>query len=210
MKQFDVPAVVEADPDANATDLLLDAGRGHARRAPSSPFPDGDGGWSDVTAAEFLAQVRRPRQGPRRRRHRARRQDRPDVPRPATSGRSSTSPTWFAGAVLVPDLRDRRRPARCSGTSATRSAVAVIVETADHFARFDEMHADLPPSTQRLADRPRRPRQARRLGHRRSPTRRSSAAATSRWAPTSRPSSTPRAPTGGPRAASSPTRTSSS
>ena len=57
MEQYDMPALVEADPDANATDLLID-------RVAETPdlalfaVPTADGGWSDVTAAEFLRQVR--------------------------------------------------------------------------------------------------------------------------------------------------------
>ena len=88
--------------------------------------------------------------------------------------------TWFAGAVLVPIYETSAPPRRCSGTSATRARSRIIVETADHFARFDEVHADLPADPQRLADRPRRPRQARGIAAPTCPTRRSSAAATSR------------------------------
>ena len=117
--------------------------------------------------------------------------------------------TWFAGAVLVP-IYETSSPAQIQWNLTDSGAIAIIVETADHFARFDEVHADLPADRQRLADRPRRPRQARRARHRASPTTRSNAAATSRSAPTSRPSSTPRARPASRRAACSPTRTSSS
>ena len=48
------------------------------------------------------AEVGGRRQGPDRRRRRGRRPGRPDVARPATSGRCSTTPIWFAGAVTVP------------------------------------------------------------------------------------------------------------
>ena len=56
VKQFDVPALVEADPTANATDLLVV----RVKETPNTvlfALPTSDGGWSDVTAAEFLAQV---------------------------------------------------------------------------------------------------------------------------------------------------------
>ena len=50
VEQYDMPALVKADPDANATDLLID-------RVAETPdlalfaLPTADGGWSDVTAA---------------------------------------------------------------------------------------------------------------------------------------------------------------
>ena len=56
MIQFDTPAVVPADPDANVTDLLV-------QRVAATPdsvlfsLPTGDGGWSPVTTKEFHDQV---------------------------------------------------------------------------------------------------------------------------------------------------------
>ena len=56
MQQYDIPALVTADPDANATDLLVD-------RVKATPdlalfaLPTPTGGWTDVSASEFLAQV---------------------------------------------------------------------------------------------------------------------------------------------------------
>ncbi len=55
MVQFEVPAIVPADPQANVTDLLVE-------RVKLTPLlalfavPDGDG-WRDVTATEFQSQV---------------------------------------------------------------------------------------------------------------------------------------------------------
>ena len=49
MEQYDMPALVEADPNANATDLLID----RVKETPDLPLfalPTSDGGWSDVTA----------------------------------------------------------------------------------------------------------------------------------------------------------------
>ena len=57
MNEHTVPPVVPADPAANATDLLL----ARAAATPDQPLfsvPDGTGGWRDVTASQFLAQVR--------------------------------------------------------------------------------------------------------------------------------------------------------
>ena len=57
MQEFVVPAVVTPDPEANATDLLVD-------RVAIDPdaalfaLPTADGGWSDVSSGEFLRQVK--------------------------------------------------------------------------------------------------------------------------------------------------------
>ncbi|WP_382306174.1 AMP-dependent synthetase/ligase [Herbiconiux sp. UC225_62] len=144
MDQYYVPPVVTADPDANASDLLIE----RARLTPDGPLfavPEGSG-WRDITAAEFLAQVRAIAKG--------------------LIG-SGIQPgdkiglmcktryewtlidfaTWFAGAVLVP-VYETSAPAQVQWNLSDSGAVAVIVETADHFARFDEVHADLPLVTQ--------------------------------------------------------------
>lgn len=55
MVQFEVPAIVPADPDANVSDLL-------AKRVEATPdkalfsVPNGDG-WSDISAADFQTAV---------------------------------------------------------------------------------------------------------------------------------------------------------
>jgi len=56
VQEYDVPALVAADPDANATDLLVD----RVKSTPDLPLfalPTASGGWTDVSASEFLAQV---------------------------------------------------------------------------------------------------------------------------------------------------------
>ena len=56
MKQYDSPTLVPADPDANATDLLI----GRVAKTPTRALfavPTDDGGWKDVTSEEFLRQV---------------------------------------------------------------------------------------------------------------------------------------------------------
>ena len=56
MREIHVPAVVPAEPSANATDLLLD----RVRLSPDSALfslPTPEGGWSDVTTREFYDQV---------------------------------------------------------------------------------------------------------------------------------------------------------
>src|SRR6187200_822169 len=53
--QFEVPAIVPADPQANVTDLLDDRVKATPQLALFA-VPDGDG-WRDITATEFHTQV---------------------------------------------------------------------------------------------------------------------------------------------------------
>lgn len=141
MKEFAVPALVDADPDANATDLLVErvkATPDHALFA----LPTADGGWSDVTSSEFHAQVIALAKGL------------------VASGIEPGDKiglmcktryewtlidfaTWFAGAVLVP-IYETSAPAQILWNLTDSGAVGMITETADHFARFDEVRADVP------------------------------------------------------------------
>jgi long-chain acyl-CoA synthetase len=50
---------------------------------------------------------------------------------------------WFAGASLVP-IYETSAPAQLEWILGDSEAVALITETADHFARFDEVRAELP------------------------------------------------------------------
>ncbi|MEY9953231.1 long-chain fatty acid--CoA ligase [Leifsonia sp. EB34] len=140
MNQFETPAVVPADPEANATDLLV-------QRVAATPdaalfsLPDGDG-WRDVTAAEFYRQVIALAKGlvaagiqPG------------DMIGLMCKTRYEWSlidfATWFAGAVLVP-IYETSSPAQVQWNMSDSGAKAVILETAEMFSRFDEVHADLP------------------------------------------------------------------
>ncbi|GAB3617644.1 AMP-dependent synthetase/ligase [Okibacterium endophyticum] len=140
MEQHDVPALVAADPQANASDLLVE----RARATPHEPLfsvPAGDG-WRDVTSAEFLAQVTALAKGL------------------VASGIEPGDKiglmcktryewtlidfaVWFAGGVLVP-VYETSAPSQMQWNLSDSGAVALIVETAEHFARFDEVHPDLP------------------------------------------------------------------
>ncbi len=141
MQQFDVPAVVPADPDANATDLLIDRVAATPDRALFA-LPTADGGWQDVSAKEFLRQVIALSKGL------------------VASGIQPGDKiglmcktryewtlidfaTWFAGAVLVP-VYETSSPNQVQWNLTDSGAIAMITETPDHFARFDEVHADLP------------------------------------------------------------------
>ena len=140
MKEFDVPAIVAADPEANATDLLV-------KRVEATPnlilfsLPS-DSGWVPVTVSEFHAQVVALAKGL--------------VAAGIAPGDKIglvcktryewtliDFATWFAGAVLVP-VYDTSSPSQVRWNLSDSGATAVILETADHFARFDEVHADLP------------------------------------------------------------------
>ncbi len=141
MQQFDVPAIVPADPNANVTDLLIERVKATPDR-PLFALPTADGGWSDLTSAEFLAQVIALAKGF------------------AASGIEPGDKiglmcktrfewtlidfaAWFAGAVLVP-IYETSAPSQILWNLTDSGAVAIITENADHFARFDEIAADVP------------------------------------------------------------------
>ncbi len=141
MKQYDVPALVKADPDANATELLV-------QRVNATPdlaifaLPTADGGWSDVTAAEFLAQVVALSKGLIS----AGIQPGDKIGLMCKTRYEWTLidfATWFAGAALVP-IYETSSPSQVQWNMIDSGAIAMITETAEHFARFDEVHADLP------------------------------------------------------------------
>ncbi|RFA15108.1 long-chain fatty acid--CoA ligase [Subtercola boreus] len=141
MDQFVAPAVVAADPEANATDLLVK----RVALTPDAPLfavPSGTGGWTDVSATEFLNQVRALAKGliaagigPG---------DKIGLMcRTRYEWTLIDFATWFAGAVLVP-VYETSSPSQVQWSLSDSGAVAVLVETPDHFARFDEVAADLP------------------------------------------------------------------
>ncbi|WP_440710459.1 AMP-dependent synthetase/ligase [Herbiconiux sp. YIM B11900] len=140
MDQYFVPPVVPADPTANATDLLIE----RVRLTPDEPLfavPEG-AGWRDVTAAEFLTQVRAVAKGLV-----AAGIEPGDKIGLMCKTRYEWTlidfATWFAGAVLVP-IYETSSPTQLQWNMSDSGATAVILETADNFARFDEVHADLP------------------------------------------------------------------
>lgn len=141
MDHYDMPAIVPADPEANATDLLVERVRLTPDHALFS-IPTADGGWSDVTAKDFLDQVIALAKGF------------------AAAGIQPGDKIgfmcktryewtlvdfaiWFAGAVMVP-IYETSSPSQLQWNLSDSGSVAMITETADHFARFDEAHPDLP------------------------------------------------------------------
>ena len=141
MKEFVVPAVVTPDPEANATDLLID----RVRQTPDAPLfslPTSDGGWSDVSTAEFHRQVVALAKG--------------FVAAGVKPGDKIgfmckvryewtlvDFAAWFAGAVLVP-VYETSSPSQIQYILDDSEAHHIIVETAEHFARFDEIASDVP------------------------------------------------------------------
>ena len=141
VKQFDVPPLVDADPEANATDLLVN----RVAATPNSALfslPTADGGWSDVTSAEFLAQVVALAKGLV-----AAGVEPGDKIGLMCKTRYEWTlidfATWFAGAVLVP-IYETSAPSQILWNLTDSGATGMITETPDHFARFDEIRADVP------------------------------------------------------------------
>jgi len=141
VKEFDVPRIVPADPSANATDLLVARVKATPDRALFS-LPTADGGWSDLSAKEFLAQVTALAKG-----FVAEGIEPGDKIGLMCKTRYEWTlidfAAWFAGAVLVP-IYETSAPSQILWNLADSGAVAMITETADHFARFDEIRSDVP------------------------------------------------------------------
>lgn len=136
-----MPALVPADPEANATDLLMDRVKATPNLTLFS-IPTHDGGWTDVTAKEFYDQVRALAKG--------------FVAAGIKPGDKIglmcktryewtliDFAIWFAGAVMVP-IYETSSPSQLQWNLGDSGTVAMITETSDHFARFDEAHPDLP------------------------------------------------------------------
>ncbi|GAA1515472.1 long-chain acyl-CoA synthetase [Agromyces terreus] len=141
MIQFDTPAVVPADPEANATDLLVE----RVAATPDSvlfSLPTADGGWSPVTTKEFHDQVIALAKG-----FVAAGIQPGDKVGLMSKVRYEWTlidfAMWFAGGILVP-VYETNSPAQVQWSLSDSGAVAVILETPDHFSRFDEVHPDIP------------------------------------------------------------------
>lgn len=138
--QFEVPAIVPADPQANVADLLAE----RVKATPSLALfavPEGDG-WRDITAAEFEREVIALAKGL------------------AASGIqpgdkvgfiARTTYHWtlvdfalfYSGAVMVP-IYETSSAAQVSWILSDSGAIAVIAESAEHAARIAEIRAEVP------------------------------------------------------------------
>ena len=141
MQQFDTPAAVTADPNMNATDLLV-------QRVKDTPdlaifaLPQADGSWKDVTAREFESQVIALAKGlvaagiqP---------EDKIGlICRTRYEWTLLDFATWYAGAILVP-VYETSSPHQIHFDMQDSGAIAMITETAEQYSRFDEVHSDLP------------------------------------------------------------------
>ncbi|CAN5330174.1 AMP-dependent synthetase/ligase [soil metagenome] len=141
MNEFYTPAVVEADPEANVTDLLLD----RLAKTPNDALfalPTADGGWSDVSTTEFHRQVVALAKG--------------FIAAGIQPGEKIgficktkyewtliDFAAWFAGAVLVP-IYETNAPTQIAYNLNDSGATAIIVDTAEQFARFDEIRSEVP------------------------------------------------------------------
>ena len=141
MKEFSTPAVVPADPQANASQLLVD----RLARDPDGvlfALPTAEGGWSDLTTSQFHTQVVALAKG-----FMAAGIEPGDKVGFMCKTRYEWTlvdfALWFAGAVMVP-IYETSAPGQVEYTLADSEAIAVIVETADHFQRFDEIASDVP------------------------------------------------------------------
>ena len=140
MVQFEVPAIVPADPEANITDLLV-------KRVEATPnlalfsVPDGSG-WRDISAADFQTAVIALAKG--------------FVaagiqPGDKVGFLARTTYEWtlvdfalfYAGAVMVP-IYETSSPGQIQWIMEDSGAIAIMLESADHFAKFDEVRGDLP------------------------------------------------------------------
>ena len=140
MKLAETPAVVPEQPQDNASDLL-------ARRVQETPdrplfaLPNGDE-WTELTAAEFEKRVIALAKGL------------------AASGINPGDKIgficrtryewslvdfaiWYAGAVMVP-VYETSSPSQIHWIMENSGAESIIIESLEHFDRFDEVHPELP------------------------------------------------------------------
>ncbi|MBF4561126.1 long-chain fatty acid--CoA ligase [Microbacterium sp. VKM Ac-2870] len=138
--QFEVPAVVPADPQANIADLLVE----RVKTTPSLALfavPDGTG-WRDITAAEFEREVIALAKG--------------FVAAGIAPGDkvgfvARTTYEWslvdfalfFAGAVMVP-IYETSSAAQISWILSDSGAIAVLAESDEHAARVAEIRDEVP------------------------------------------------------------------
>lgn len=140
MVQFEVPAIVKAAPEDNITDLLEQ----RVQKTPNLALfsvPDG-AGWRDITAADFRTAVIALAKG--------------FVAAGIQPGEkvgflARTTYEWtlvdfalfYAGAVMVP-VYETSSPSQIQWIMEDSGAISLMVESPEHFTRFDEVRGDLP------------------------------------------------------------------
>ena len=140
MVQFEVPAIVPADPDANVSDLLFKRVQATPDRALFS-VPEGEG-WRDISAADFQTAVIALAKGFAAA---------GIQPGEKVGFLARTTYEWtlvdfalfYAGAVMVP-IYETSSPSQIQWILEDSGAIALVVESPEHFARVDEVRGDLP------------------------------------------------------------------
>lgn len=140
MNQTSVPAMVPADPEANIADLLVQRAAETPERVIFS-VPEGEG-WRDITARQFEDQVIALAKG--------------FVAEGVEPGDkiafiARTTYEWtlvdfalfYAGAVMVP-VYETSSPSQLEWIMSDSGAVALIAESADHIARYEEIKERVP------------------------------------------------------------------
>ncbi|MEV4688046.1 AMP-dependent synthetase/ligase [Microbacterium sp. LWH3-1.2] len=140
MVQFEVPAIVPADAQANITDLLVERVKATPNLALFA-VPEGDE-WRDITAADFQKQVIALAKG--------------FVaggiePGDKVGFIARTTYEWtlvdfalfYAGAVMVP-IYETSSSAQIAWNLTDSGAIAVITELPDHSARLADVRPELP------------------------------------------------------------------
>ena len=145
MSFYDVPLLVESNPQENATDLLLE----RVAKNPKHPLfsrQNPDKTWRDVTAGDFLAEVRTLAKGLI---------DAGIKPGQAVAIMSKTRyewsmidfAIWFAGAITVP-IYESSSSAQIEWILSDSDAVALFIENDEHQSRVDQVRANTPRVTQ--------------------------------------------------------------
>ncbi|WP_298942898.1 AMP-dependent synthetase/ligase [uncultured Microbacterium sp.] len=138
--QFEVPAIVPADPQANVADLLVE----RVKATPSLALfavPEGDG-WRDITAAEFEREVIALAKG-----FAAAGIEPGDkvgfIARTTYHWTLVDFALFYAGAVMVP-VYETSSAGQVSWILSDSGATWVIGESEDHAARIAEIRSDVP------------------------------------------------------------------
>ncbi|MFJ8583367.1 AMP-dependent synthetase/ligase [Streptomyces sp. NPDC093595] len=140
MREFSLPALYEVPTDGNLTDLI----RRNAAQHPDVAVMGRkvDGAWTDVTAAQFLAQVRAAAKGLIA--GGVRPGDRVGLlSRTRYEWVQLDFAIWSAGAVTVP-VYETSSAEQVQWILGDSGAVAVIVETAAHAAAVESVRGNLP------------------------------------------------------------------
>lgn len=144
MEFYDVPLRVESNPRENVTDILLERvnkNPNHALFSRKNP----DGSWRDVSAGDFLAEVRSLAKGLIAAGVK---------PGDAVALMSRTRyewtmidfAVWFAGGVVVP-IYETSSPEQIQWILSDSDSVAVFVENDEHAARVEKVKANCPRLT---------------------------------------------------------------